>query len=103
MKYEVVELEEKIVVGVMAKTNNFTPDMGQVIGGLWQKFYDGIYAEISNKANEKALGIYTDYEGDEKADYHVIVAYEVEKAEEIPNGTITRVLPSGKYAKFIVR
>lgn len=103
MNYEVVELKEKTVVGVMAKTNNFAPDMGQVIGGLWQKFYEGIYTEIANKSNEKALGIYTDYEGDEKADYHVIVAYEVEKVENLPKETVKKVIPAGKYAKFIVR
>ena len=103
MKYDVVELKEKTVVGVMAKTNNSAPDMEQVIGGLWQQFYSGIHTEISNKVNEKALGIYTDYENEEKADYHVIVGYEVEKAEKVPEGTITRVLPAGKYAKFIVR
>ncbi|MCI8408612.1 MAG: AraC family transcriptional regulator [Lachnospiraceae bacterium] len=103
MNYEVVELKEKTVVGVMAKTNNFAPDMGQVIGGLWQKFYEGIYTEITNKLNEKALGIYTDYEGDEKDDYHVIVAYEVEKAENLPRDTVKKVIPAGKYAKFIVK
>lgn len=103
MQYEVVELKERTVVGVMAKTNNFAADMGQVIGGLWQQFYGGIYTEITNKVSDKALGIYTDYEGDEKADYHVIVAYEVEKADKIPAGTIKRVLPAGKYAKFIVK
>lgn len=103
MKYEVVELKEKTVVGVMAGTNNYAPDMGQVIGGLWQQFYGGIHGKISHKTNGKALGIYTDYEGDEKADYHVIVAYEVDMADEIPEGTVKRVLPAGKYAKFIVR
>ena len=61
MKYEIVRLEEKIAVGVSARTNNMSPDMGAVIGGLWNRFYnEGIYASIPGKAGKKALGIYTD-------------------------------------------
>lgn len=105
MNYEIVKLEEKTVVGLMACTNNMAPDMEQVIGGLWQQFYaGGIYGQIPNKANEKALGIYTDYEEEEKADYSVIVACEVTAADTpLPEGTIKRTLPAGTYAKFIVK
>lgn len=104
MNYEIVKLEEKTVIGLMARTNNMAPDMEQVIGGLWQQFYaGGIYEQIPNKANEKALGIYTDYEEEEKADYNVIVACEVTDADTLPEGTIKRILPAGTYAKFIVK
>lgn len=34
MKYEIVTLKEKIAVGVSARTNNLSPDMSMVIGGL---------------------------------------------------------------------
>ena len=34
MEYEVVTLEEKIAVGICARTSNTAPDMGAVIGGL---------------------------------------------------------------------
>ena len=61
MEYEVVTLEEKIAVGICARTSNTAPDMGAVIGGLWNRFYDGIHAAIPYKANEKSLGIYADY------------------------------------------
>ena len=61
MKYEIVTLEEKIAVGVSARTSNASPDMGAVIGGMWNRFYNaGIYTSITYKVNEKALGIYTD-------------------------------------------
>lgn len=80
MEYEIVTLEEKIAVGIAVRTNNASPDMGAVIGGLWNRFYkEGIYASISDKKSEKALGIYTDYEGDEKSDYMVLVAYETSR------------------------
>ena len=77
MKYEIVTLNEKIAVGISARTNNLSPDMGAVIGGLWKRFYqEGVYASIPEKTDGKALGIYTDYAGDEKSDYTAIVACE---------------------------
>lgn len=75
MNYEIVTLDEKIVTGISARTNNTDPNMGMVIGGLWNKFYqDGVYASINNKANDKALGIYTEYAGKEKDDYTILSA-----------------------------
>ncbi len=102
MKYEIVTLQEKIAVGVSARTNNLSPDMGAVIGGLWNRFYnEGIYASIPEKTNMKALGIYTDYEGDEKADYTTIVACEAAKEPQEGEYTVCRI-PAGRYAKFVI-
>ena len=116
MNYEIVELQEKTVVGLIARTNNADPNMGAVIGGLWEKFYqDGVYSAIDRKRDGKALGIYTDYAGTEKDDYNIMVACEVEKgvyspsdggngvqAQQSPEDTVVRTIPAGKYAKFIV-
>lgn len=102
MEYEIVTLEEKTAVGISARTNNTSPDMGAVIGGLWNRFYnEGIYASIPKKTNAKALGIYTDYAGDAKADYTAFVACE---ADEAPtgNGFDSCHIPAGEYAKFVV-
>ena len=102
MEYEIVTLEEKIAVGVSARTNNTSPDMGAVIGGLWSRFYkEGIYDSIPKKEHAKALGIYTDYAGDEKADYTAFVACETAKE---PAGCDFAVchIPAGQYAKFVV-
>lgn len=33
MEYEIVTLDEKTAVGITARTNNASPDMGAVIGG----------------------------------------------------------------------
>lgn len=103
MEYEIVTLKEKIAVGISARTNNSSPDMGAVIGGLWNRFYnEGIYASIPDKANEKALGIYTDYAGDEKADYTAMAACEATRQpQENEKYTVHRI-PAGRYAKFIV-
>ncbi|MBE7718767.1 MAG: AraC family transcriptional regulator [Lacrimispora celerecrescens] len=104
MDFEKVFLKEKKAVGLMARTNNGSPDMGNVIGGLWESFYGrGFYSAIKNKSNDKALGIYTDYDGAEMDDYSVITACEVDAADDIPKGTVARTIPDGTYAKFVVR
>lgn len=103
MEYEIVTLEEKIAVGVSARTNNTSPDMGAVIGGLWNRFYnEGIYESIPKKENTKALGIYTDYAGDEKADYTVFAACETSLEPEEDHFAVCHI-PAGRYAKFLVR
>lgn len=102
MNYEIVTLEEKLVAGISARTSNLSPDMGAVIGGLWSRFYgEGVYDSIPRKANGKAMGIYTEYAGDEKADYTVIVACETEAEPETKDCTVYRI-PAGRYAKFVV-
>lgn len=104
MKYEIVTLQEKKVVGVGARTSNSAPDMGAVIGGLWQKFFnEGVYSSIEHKVNEKALGLYTDYAGDDKGDYTAVVACEVEQVQRLPEGLCVRTIPAGRYAKFVVK
>lgn len=103
MNYEIVELTEKIVAGCCARTNNNSPDMTAVIGGVWQRFYSkGVYANIPNKMNEKALGIYTDYESNETGDYTVMAGCEVSRSDLKGNFEV-RTIPSGKYAKFVVK
>lgn len=103
MEYEIVTLKEKIAVGVSARTNNTSPDMGAVIGGLWDSFFNkGIYASIPDKADAKALGIYTEYDGDEKADYTVMVACETTKEPSAVEGCSVLRIPAGRYAKFVI-
>lgn len=84
MNYEIVMLEEKTVTGFSARTNNASPEMPAIIGGLWQKFYSGEgYAKIPDKVSGKALEIYTNYASDEKGDYTVMTACET-NCSDIP-------------------
>ena len=104
MEYEILNMEEKKAAGLAARTNNTSPDMGAVIGGLWQRFYgEGIYEMIPGKVNGKALGIYSEYSEDEKGDYTITVACETDGNGELPEGTLVTVIPAGKYARFIVK
>lgn len=96
MNYEIVTLKEKIVVGVSAVTGNDDPNMGNVIGGLWEKLYQGgVCTAIKNKVNEYAIGLYSDYTANQ---YCVTAGNEVSKAE---NTELTiKIIPAGTYAKF---
>ena len=38
MVYEIVTLEEKMITGISARTNNNDPDMGAMIRELWNRF-----------------------------------------------------------------
>ena len=103
MNYEIVNLEEKKIVGLTARTNNSAPDMGMVIGGLWNDLYQkGVYQNIKDKANEKAVGLYSDYEGDMNGDYDVTIGCSVNSTDNIPQNTVVKVIPAGRYAKFVV-
>lgn len=102
MECKVVDLEEKIIMGVCARTANSNPKMEEIIGSLWKQFYqDGLVTKIKNRANEYAYGLYSDYQED--GSYKVTVGCEVtvqEKGIE-KDWTVTRI-PAGKYARFTV-
>ena len=98
MDYKIVNIEEKIVVGVSCITGNEDPKMNENIGGLWTKLYQGgVNATIKNKVNEYAIGLYSDY-ADGK--YTVTTGNEVSKSD---NADLTvKIIPAGKYAKFSI-
>ena len=103
MKYEVVELQEKIVVGMKIKTTNQEGKAVQDIGLTWQKLFAyGIYEKIENKVNHKTIGLYTEYEGDYTKPYTFMAGAEVSKEVESNEGLESIVIPKGKYAKFIL-
>lgn len=98
MKYEIISLKEKTVVGISGRTSNNDPKMSETIGGLWEKLYNGgIHTKIKNKINQYAIGLYSDYCED---GYQITVGNEVSKAEN--KNLSTKTIPAGKYAKFSV-
>ena len=103
MKYEIVELEKKVVVGIRVKTTNQNGKAIQDIGSTWQKlFTQGIYEKIQHKVNGKTIGLYTDYEGDYTKPYTFLAGAEVSKELENKEDIVSKVIPKGKYAKFII-
>ena len=82
MEYEIVNLKQKTLVGLSARTSNDSLDMGNVIGGLWGNFYTGgIHEQIKNRVNEFAIGLYSDYTEDKKG-YCITVGNEVSNVDE---------------------
>ena len=103
MKYEIVELEEKIITGIRIKTTNQDGKAMQDIGMTWQKlFTDGIYEKIPNKVNGKTIGLYTEYEGDYTKPYTFIAGAEVSREEQSGEKIESTIISKGKYAKFII-
>ena len=102
MEYKVIELEEKLVSGIEVRTNNFSENVYEVIGGLWEKFYFETYNKIENKVNGRSLGTYTEYENDEKGDYTMMTACEISSSDK-NNDMIIKKIPAGKYAVFTIR
>ena len=104
MDYEIVTLPEKKAAGITARTNNHAPDMGSVIGGLWERFYArGIYDSIPADRRGRVLGIYSNYESDENDDYDMTAACEVTDTAGIPEHLSLCTIPAGRYAKFVVK
>lgn len=103
MEYEIVELEEKLVEGISKITTNQNGKAIQDIGIVWQKFFaDGEYNKIENKSNNKAIGLYTDYEGDYTLAYNFVACCEVTKKSNNMENRVTKIIPKGKYAKFVI-
>ncbi|WP_157800114.1 GyrI-like domain-containing protein [Sporolactobacillus pectinivorans] len=58
MDYEMVQLEEKSVVGLKIRTSNHNPNLGREVGGLWQEFLEaGVYQSIPHKQNDRTIGL----------------------------------------------
>lgn len=102
MEYEIVNLNQKTLVGLSAKTSNNSPDMGNIIGGLWEKFYTaGVHDRIKNTVNEFAIGLYSDYTEDRNG-YCITVGNEVSSLDGKNKDLDVKIIPAGKYAKFSI-
>lgn len=98
LNYEIVDLKEKIIVGVSNTTSNDDPEMGEKIAKLWTDLYvNKVNVTIKNKVNEYAIGLYSDYTD---KGYLVTAGNEVSKSEN--DELTTKIIPAGKYAKFSV-
>lgn len=103
MDYEIVELKEKNAAVISARTSNASPEMGEVIGGLWKRFYSPeIAGALKNRADEYALGIYTEYDSDEKGAYTAAVGCAVSGTDGLPEGMRAITIPAGRYAVFSI-
>lgn len=99
MKYDVVKLQEKKIVGLCARTGNSSPDCAQIIGGLWERFMgEKVFESVKNIANPSPIGLYSDYDA---ASYDVTIGVEVTKNEE--ENLVEKIIPAGSYARFSIK
>lgn len=102
MNYEIVNLNEKVVVGKSVVTTNENGQSAKDIGNLWQSFIGGgTFNSIKNKTNHMGIGLYCDYEGDHTKPYRCMSCTEVNKNHN-PD-LESRVIKEGKYAKFTIK
>jgi predicted transcriptional regulator YdeE len=99
MNYEIVNLEEKTVIGLNKRIDMADPKMSQEIGALWESlFNEDLYKKIENRKNEYSIGLYSNYEGS-NCDVTVGLEAEIKEYDEF----ILKLIPKGKYAKFNVK
>ncbi|UPA29335.1 GyrI-like domain-containing protein [Terrisporobacter glycolicus] len=103
MNYEIVNLKEKKVVGLVKETTNNNNKSVEDIKRLWEEFFiKGHYENIKNRKDNKSIGLYTDYQGDFTKPYNFFCCCEVNKIDSIEDPLVNKTIPRGKYAKFII-
>lgn len=94
---ELVELEEKNVVGRSVRTKNMDEMSGAgKIPQLWQLFQNELFGK--KLPISEPIGIYHNYESDHNGMYTLLAGVESkERVEELESVTI----PAGRYLKFL--
>lgn len=103
MNYEIVNLKEKVLLSLKpVRISNNDPEMSAKISKFWEEFMEKS-PEIKKPKTKKAICTYSNYESDEKGFYDISVGLEVTKPNTKSNKFILKIIPAGKYAKFIVK
>ena len=103
MKYEIVEIKEKTLVGFKTRVKD-DETMSEKISNLWKKLYSEKGAKnIENRINDNAIGVYYNYSNENGFEYDCLTGCEVkDTVEKIPEDMTSLEIPEGKYAKFII-
>lgn len=89
------------IVGIALRTSN-DAEGPSAIAAHWNRFYaEQLAQKIPYKKNLCPVALYTDYASDEKGAYTLIVGYEVEKIETVPEGMVARQIPAANYTHFV--
>jgi len=106
MQPKVVTKDEIKLIGLETRTTNQqeTDPAVAKIPGLWQKFFgEGMVEKIPNQVSPGGLfGTYTNYESDHTGEYSLLIAAEVDKTDNIPDGMTGLTIPPTKYLVFPV-
>ena len=103
MKYEIVEISKKTLVGLKARIKE-EKTAHDTIWNLWKDLYSekGV-KNVKDRKNGNLMGVYYNYSNENGFAYDCLTGCEVkDTVEKIPEDMIKIQIPEGKYAKFIV-
>ena len=103
MKYEIVEIKEKTLVGLKARIKE-EKTAHDTIWNLWKDLYSekGV-KNVKDRKNGNLMGVYYNYSNENGFEYDCLTGCEIKSTiGEIPEDMIKIQIPEGKYAKFII-
>ena len=103
MKYEIVEIKEKTLVGLKARIKE-EKTAHDTIWNLWKDLYSekGV-KNVKDRKNGNLMGVYYNYSNENGFEYDCLTGCEVKnKIDEIPEDMTRLEIPEGKYAKFVI-
>ncbi|MDF2682212.1 MAG: yobU [Brevibacillus sp.] len=106
MKPTFVKLDEMCIAGIGIRTTNQQQSEGNgSIGELWQRYYmEGIQDRTPDRLDpDVVLGVYSEYESDEKGAYNLLIGAAVQPGSDVPQGLTVLSIPAGTYAVFTTR
>ncbi len=93
---------ELIIVGITIRTSNEQGKAEKDIPMLWNTFMtEKWYDKIPNKKDDTIYAVYTDYEGDYREPYTMLLGCEVSSLNNIPEELAVKIVPKATYARFI--
>ena len=97
VQYDVRAEESILLIGKVYNLSNDQTKVVKEIEDIWDKFfYEEFYNEIKI-VDENIYVVYYDYQ---KSGFKALFGYKVDKADKIPEGTISKLTPKGNYAIF---
>ena len=103
MKYEIVEISKKTLVGLKARIKE-EKTAHDTIWNLWKDLYSekGV-KNVKDRKNGNLMGVYYNYSNENGFEYDCLTGCEVKnKIDEIPEDMIKIKIPKGRYAKFVI-
>ena len=103
MKYEIIKMKEKTLVGFKARIKE-EKTAHDTIWNLWKDLYSekGV-KNVKDRKNGNLMGVYYNYSNENGFEYDCLTGCEVKnKIDEIPEDMIKIKIPKGRYAKFVI-
>lgn len=103
MKYEIIKIKEKTLVGLKARIKE-EKTAHDTIWNLWKDLYSekGV-KNVKDRKNGNLMGVYYNYSNENGFEYDCLTGCEVKnKIDEIPEDMTSLEIPNGKYAKFVI-